>query len=139
MLGYRARLKPSLCASESRRSIWLTVRSSPDKPISPTSARSGSTRWFRYDEAIATATAITVPTRYEHRRTGAHTLTAREREVLRLRAGMHTDQEIARALSLSRHTISGHVPHILANPEVETRRAAVARSRELGLLPNSQA
>lgn len=61
-------------------------------------------------------------------------LTAREREILRLLAGMHTDQEIASALSLSRRTVSGHVTHILAKLDVTTRRAAVARGRELGLL-----
>lgn len=89
----------------------------------------------RLDEAISTAAAVIVPARYEHRRAGGRTLTAREREVLRLMAGMHTDQEIAQALSLSRRTVSGHVTHILAKLDVETRRAAVARSRELGLLP----
>ena len=88
------------------------------------------------DEAISTAGAIIVAARYEHRRAGARALTAREREVLRLMAGMHTDQEIAQALSLSRRTVSGHVTHILAKLDVETRRAAVTRSRELGLLPN---
>ena len=88
------------------------------------------------DEAISTAAAVIVAARYEHRRAGARALTAREQEVLRLMAGMHTDQEIAQALSLSRRTVSGHVTHILAKLDVETRRAAVARSRELGLLPN---
>ena len=88
------------------------------------------------DEAILAAAAVIVPARYEHRRAGARALTAREQEVLRLMAGMHTDQEIAQALSLSRRTVSGHVTHILAKLDVETRRAAVARSRELGLLPN---
>jgi non-specific serine/threonine protein kinase len=89
-----------------------------------------------FDAAISTAATVIVPARYEHRRAGARTLTAREQEVLRLMAGMHTDQEIAEALSLSRRTVSGHVTHILAKLDVETRRAAVARSRELGLLPN---
>jgi DNA-binding CsgD family transcriptional regulator len=96
----------------------------------------GSSQPILLDEAISTAGAVIVPARYEHRRAGARTLTAREQEVLRLMAGMHTDQEIAEALSLSRRTVSGHVTHILAKLDVETRRAAVARSRELGLLPN---
>ena len=95
----------------------------------------GSSPPIQLDEAISTAAAVIAPTRYEHRRAGARTLTAREQEVLRLMAGMHTDQEIAEALSLSRRTVSGHVTHILAKLDVETRRAAVARSRELGLLP----
>ncbi|MCA9863590.1 MAG: response regulator transcription factor, partial [Thermomicrobiales bacterium] len=99
-------------------------------------ALTGSGEPMLLDDAIATAAAVNVPTRYEHRRAETHTLTAREREVLRLIARMHTDQEIAQALSLSRRTVSGHVTHILAKLDVETRRAAVARSRELGLLPN---
>jgi predicted ATPase/DNA-binding CsgD family transcriptional regulator len=98
----------------------------------------GSGQPVSVDEAISIAAAITVPTRYEHRRAGARMLTAREQEVLRLMAGMHTDKEIAEALSLSRRTVSGHVTHILAKLDVETRRAAVARSRELGLLPTTR-
>ncbi|MCA9877034.1 MAG: hypothetical protein KC442_04620 [Thermomicrobiales bacterium] len=89
------------------------------------------------EEAVAAAAGVVVATRYGHRDDGAHSLTAREREILRLVAGMHTDQEIAAALSLSRRTVSGHVTHILAKLNVTTRRAAVARGRALGLLPDA--
>ena len=37
--------------------IELVAPMSPDSPISPTSAMSGSTRWLRNDDAIAVATA----------------------------------------------------------------------------------
>lgn len=89
------------------------------------------------DQAVTVATGVIVATRYGHRGEGANSLTAREREILRLVAGMHTDQEIAATLSLSRRTVSGHVTHILAKLDVTTRRAAVARGRALGLLPDA--
>lgn len=87
-------------------------------------------------EAVTVAAAVVVPPRYEHSGPATVRLTATEREILRLLAGMHTDQDIAEALSLSRRTVSGHVTHILAKLDVATRRAAVARGRELGLLIN---
>lgn len=90
------------------------------------------------DEAIVIATAIVVPDRPRGASRGSLVLTAREREVLRLMAGMHTDQEIAEVLSLSRRTVSGHVTHVLAKLDVGTRRAAVARGRELGLLSGKE-
>jgi DNA-binding CsgD family transcriptional regulator len=90
------------------------------------------------DDAIAVAAAVAGP---EHRHAGAYgrtALTAREQEVLRLMARMHTDQDIAEVLSLSRRTISGHVSHILNKLEVPTRRAAVARGHELGWLADME-
>ncbi len=56
-LGNRQRLKPSLAASLSRLESWLTARSSPERPISPTTARSAATGTSRKLEAMATATA----------------------------------------------------------------------------------
>ncbi len=61
-------------------------------------------------------------------------LTAREIAVLRLVVGARTDQEIADALFLSRRTVNGHVASILAKLEVHTRREAVERGHELGVL-----
>jgi DNA-binding CsgD family transcriptional regulator len=52
-------------------------------------------------------------------------LTPREQEVLRLLAEGRTDKEIAAALSISPHTVTGHVAHILAKLNVPNRTAAV--------------
>ncbi len=60
-------------------------------------------------------------------------LTPREREVLRLLAEGMPDREIARALSISPRTVGGHVTHLLAKLEVETRTAAVAHALRNGL------
>ena len=53
-------------------------------------------------------------------------LTARQLEVLRLVAGGHTDQQVARALSLSAHTVHRHVSNIRAKLGVSSRSAAAA-------------
>jgi predicted ATPase/DNA-binding CsgD family transcriptional regulator len=55
-------------------------------------------------------------------------LTRRELEVLRLMAEGRTDRTIADALSISPRTVGGHVTHILAKLDVETRTAAVAHA-----------
>ena len=47
------RLKPSLAASFSLRESWLTARSSPDRPTSPTAARSLASGTFCRLEAMA--------------------------------------------------------------------------------------
>jgi DNA-binding CsgD family transcriptional regulator len=65
---------------------------------------------------------------------GETDLTRREIAVLRLIARTRTDREIACALFLSPRTVNGHVAHILAKLEVHTRREAVERGYELGLL-----
>jgi DNA-binding CsgD family transcriptional regulator len=86
------------------------------------------------EEAVARAAQVVVPDHRRHAVLGPSMLTPREREVLRLMAGMHTDQDIADALSLSRRTVSGHVTHILDKLDVTTRRAAVRRGHALGIL-----
>jgi DNA-binding CsgD family transcriptional regulator len=53
-------------------------------------------------------------------------LSAREMEVLRLLARGLTDEEIARALSISRRTASNHVHHIYTRLGVGSRSAATA-------------
>lgn len=87
------------------------------------------------DAAIAAARTITVPGHARHA-PGGTDLTPREMEVLRLMARWHTDREIAAMLFLSPRTVGGHVTHILAKLGVSSRRAAAARGRELGLLPD---
>jgi predicted ATPase/DNA-binding CsgD family transcriptional regulator len=63
-------------------------------------------------------------------------LTAREGEVLSLLAAGKTDREIAELLFISRRTANAHVANILGQFEVHSRHDAVARARELGLLPD---
>jgi LuxR family maltose regulon positive regulatory protein len=61
-------------------------------------------------------------------------LSDRELEVLRLLATDRTGPEIARQLFVSVNTLRTHTKHIFAKLDVTTRRAAVHRATELGLL-----
>ncbi len=61
-------------------------------------------------------------------------LSDREVEVLRLLATPLTGPEISRQLFLSINTFRTHTRHIFTKLDVSTRRAAVARAIELGLL-----
>ena len=62
------------------------------------------------------------------------TLTAREREVLRLIVARHTNDEIAAALFLSTHTVHWHVSRILDKLGVTSRRQAAALAIAEGLV-----
>ena len=62
-------------------------------------------------------------------------LSDREREVLRLLAAGKPNQEIARELVVSLHTVKKHVTHVLGKLGAANRTEATARARELGLLP----
>ncbi|KRE43121.1 LuxR family transcriptional regulator [Knoellia sp. Soil729] len=61
-------------------------------------------------------------------------LSEREREVLRCVADGQTDQQIAKALTLSPHTVHRHVAHILIKVGQPTRAAAVAHALKHDLL-----
>ncbi len=61
-------------------------------------------------------------------------LSHRETEVLQRIAAGETDRETADALFVSLRTVHTHVGHILTKLEVGSRRDAVRRGRELGLL-----
>lgn len=61
-------------------------------------------------------------------------LTRREREVLRLVAQGHTNQEIGRELMLSVSTVKTHIEHIIAKLGVADRTEAAVRAAELGLI-----
>lgn len=65
---------------------------------------------------------------------GAVGLTPREREVLALLAQRYTDPEIARMLSISARTASGHVAGVFNKLGVNTRREAAAVAARLGLV-----
>lgn len=59
----------------------------------------------------------------------------REYEVLRLIALGRSNQEIARILVISQGTVKTHINNIFRKLDVRTRTQALARSRELRLLP----
>jgi DNA-binding NarL/FixJ family response regulator len=61
-------------------------------------------------------------------------LSPREREVLRLVADGRTNQEIARRLSISAHTVAHHVTSILGKLGAESRTAATAWAIRHGLI-----
>jgi LuxR family maltose regulon positive regulatory protein len=65
---------------------------------------------------------------------GSDQLSDRELEVLRLLASDLTGPEIADHLFVSVNTLRSHTKHIFAKLEVNTRRAAVSRATDLGLL-----
>ncbi|MEQ9505049.1 MAG: LuxR C-terminal-related transcriptional regulator [Hyphomonas sp.] len=62
-------------------------------------------------------------------------LSEREMEVLTLIAGGLSNKEIAARLNVSPNTVKTHVARVLGKLEVSRRTAALARARELGLLP----
>jgi LuxR family maltose regulon positive regulatory protein len=68
------------------------------------------------------------------RRPSEDELSEREREVLRLLATELTGPEIARQLFVSVNTLRTHTKHIFTKLDVNTRRSAVRRAAELGLL-----
>ena len=65
---------------------------------------------------------------------GTEALSERELEVLRLLATALSGPEIARELYVSLNTLRTHTKHIFTKLDVTTRRAAVMRASELGLL-----
>jgi LuxR family maltose regulon positive regulatory protein len=62
-------------------------------------------------------------------------LSQREMEVLRLLAAGKPNQQIARELVVSLHTVKKHVTHVLEKLGAANRTEATARARELGLIP----
>ena len=64
-------------------------------------------------------------------------LTAREVEVLRLVAQGLSDIQIAEQLFVSRHTVNSHLKAIYGKLGVASRRAAIERAVETGLLERS--
>ena len=62
-------------------------------------------------------------------------LTAREREVLGMLAAGRSNQAIAGQLVVTLDTVKKHVSHVLGKLGAANRTEAVARARELGLIP----
>jgi DNA-binding NarL/FixJ family response regulator len=86
---------------------------------------------FDPDELIARVRRLVV--RDEPRRS-ASTLTARERDVLRLLADGLDQRSIAAELFLSPKTVATHIQHILAKLGVHSRAQAVALAHREGLV-----
>ena len=62
-------------------------------------------------------------------------LSQREMEVLRLLDAGRSNQFISRDLTVTLDTTKKHVSHILAKLGAASRSEAVARARQLGLIP----
>jgi LuxR family maltose regulon positive regulatory protein len=62
-------------------------------------------------------------------------LTSRELEVLEMLAAGASNQTIASQLVVTLDTVKKHVSHVLSKLGAANRTAAVARARELGLIP----
>ena len=62
-------------------------------------------------------------------------LTIREVEVLRLLAAGRSNQAIADQFVVTLNTVKKHVGHVLGKLGAANRTEAVARARELGLIP----
>jgi LuxR family transcriptional regulator, maltose regulon positive regulatory protein len=62
-------------------------------------------------------------------------LTGRELEVLRLLAAGRSNQRIAHDLVVALDTVKKHVTHVLGKLGAANRTEAVARARQLGLIP----
>jgi len=90
--------------------IWLGARLFERQPQSPT--------FQRNDRAIA-----------------ALGLSTREIEVLGLMADGQANKEIARTLGISPNTVKTHAANVLAKLEAPRRTQAIARARELRILP----
>jgi two-component system response regulator NreC len=74
-----------------------------------------------------------------HARAAADPLSEREREVLRLLALGHTNQEIAKMLFISVRTAETHRAHIMQKLRLATRAELVRYALEHGLLEESEA
>ena len=96
------------------------------------SGRAGSLEDIR--DLLAQASASGSPAAHRSQRGPAEPLTERELQVLRLLDSELNGPEIARHLFVSHNTLRTHTKHIFTKLGATTRRAAVARAREYGLL-----
>ena len=97
------------------------------EPEDPAASAEYAALVLRADTSAAATAAAAVPSSDEG-------LSDRELEVLRLLATELTGPEIARHLFVSVNTLRTHTKHIFTKLDVSTRRAAVRRATELGLL-----
>ncbi|WP_280953261.1 response regulator [Acidipropionibacterium timonense] len=80
-----------------------------------------------------TVLAPVVAQRLAARRSG-NELSAREMEVLARVGAGESNRQIATALFVSEATVKTHLSHIFTKLDVDSRTAAVARARELGII-----
>jgi LuxR family maltose regulon positive regulatory protein len=97
-------------------------------------AQAGSSEARKHAERLLAATRTPPPAPAPAGRVSEDELSEREREVLRLLASELSGPEIARHLYVSVNTLRTHTKHIFSKLDVNTRRAAVRRAAELGLL-----
>lgn len=93
--------------------------------------------WFGGTAVLAAAAeflGFPAPAPQAHPDAAAATLTARERDVLRLVAEGHNDSSIAQVLTLSAHTVHRHVANIRIRLGQPSRAAAAAHAARLGLI-----
>jgi LuxR family maltose regulon positive regulatory protein len=83
---------------------------------------------------LAAPAAARSPHRDEQAAPASASLSDRELQVLRLLDGELNGPEIARRLFVSHNTVRTHTKHIFTKLDVTSRRAAVLRARERGLL-----
>jgi DNA-binding CsgD family transcriptional regulator len=62
-------------------------------------------------------------------------ISGRELQVLQLLAAGHSNKEIARRLAVSPNTVKTHVARLFEKLQASRRTQAIARARELGMLP----
>lgn len=85
-------------------------------------------------EMLVSAGQLRLLLRTRHADGHGETLTAREREVLGLLTRGLDNEAIAAELTISYHTVRGHVQAVLQKLEARSRLEAVARARDRGLL-----
>jgi LuxR family maltose regulon positive regulatory protein len=113
-----AELIEGLAPEMIERGEYATLNSWLDQLPDP---RHAAARWPR---ATGRSTAL------------VESLSERELEVLRLIAGGASNQAIGAALVISLGTVKSHINHILGKLGARNRTEAVARARDLDLLPN---
>ncbi len=85
--------------------------------------------------ALAMGSTLPVPLRQQEAETGpAHTLSAREIEVVRLIAEGRSNKEIAEALYISVRTVGTHLTHIFGKLDVSSRSALTAYAHRTGIV-----
>jgi len=101
------------------------------------------------EDLVRAIRAVAAGERYVHPSLGAalaapapagpvEDLTEREREVLRLLALGHTNQEIAERLFVSVRTVESHRAHVMAKLRVSTRAGLVRAALDAGLLADPE-
>jgi LuxR family maltose regulon positive regulatory protein len=94
-------------------------------------------RGTRHEETVLDILAgvpAPMPSAHSSRSRYVDPLTGRETEVLRAMQGTATNEELAQRLFVSVNTVRTHMKHINQKLDTSSRREAVARGRELGLI-----